>query len=61
MYLVGQFWRLKNGISKLYHEKTQKNDSKYVLFGPVNSCSKSFVNLQGKHPRGSVFLNKVAS
>ena len=40
MYLFGQFWRLKNGISKLYYEKTQKDDNKYVLFGPVNSCSK---------------------
>ena len=39
-------------------KKTQKNGSKHVLSGPVNRCSKNFVNLQGKHPCGGAFFKQ---
>ena len=37
---VRQFWI--NEISKIYHEETQKNGYKYIVFVPGNSCSKIF-------------------
>ena len=57
IYLVQQFWRWINEISKVCYEETQKNDNKYVV--SENSCSKYFVNFQEKHPREIAFLNKV--
>ena len=58
IYLVQQFWRWINEISKVCYEETQKNDNKYVVF--ENSCSKNFMYFQEKHPCEIAFLNKVA-
>ena len=57
IYLVRQFWRWINEISKVCYEETQNNCTKYVI--SENSCSKNFVNFQEKHPREIAFLNKV--
>ena len=48
-----------NKISKVYYEKTQEHVNKHVLFVTGTICFKNFVNFQGKHPCGSVFLNKL--
>ena len=58
IYLVRQFWRWINEISRVCYEETQKNDNKYIV--SENSCSKNFVNFQEKHPCEIAFLNKVA-
>ena len=58
IYLVRQFWRRINEISKLCYEETQKKGNKDVV--SENRCSKNFVNFQEKHPREIIFLNKVA-
>ena len=58
IYLVQQFWRWINEISKVCYEETQNNCTKYVI--SENSCSKNFVYFQEKHSREIVFLNKVA-
>ena len=58
LYLVQQFWRWINEISKVCYEETQNNCTKYVI--SENSCSKNFVYFQEKHPREIAFLNKVA-
>ena len=58
IYLVRQFWRWINEISKVCYEETQNNCTKYVI--SENSCSKNFVYFQEKHPREIAFLNKVA-
>ena len=57
IYLVQQLWRWINEISKVCYGETQKNDNKCVV--SENTCSKSFVNFQEKHPREIAFLNKV--
>ena len=58
IYLVQQFWRWINEISKVCSEETQNNCTKYVI--SENSCSKNFVHFQEKHPREITVLNKVA-
>ena len=56
-YLVWQFWRWINEISRVCYEETQKNCTKYVI--SENSCSKNFVHFQEKYPREIAFLNKA--
>ena len=58
IYLVRQFWRWVNEISKVCYEETQNNCTKYVIF--ENSCSKKFLHFQEKHPHQIIFLSKVA-
>ena len=58
IYLVRQFWRWINEISKVCYEETQINCTKYVI--SEGSCLKNFVHFQEKHPREISFLNKVA-
>ena len=57
IYLVQQFWKWINEISKVCYEETQKNGNKYVV--SENSCSKNFANFQEKHPPEIAFMNKV--
>ena len=56
MYLIRQFWRWINEISKLYYEETQKNGNKYVV--SENSSLKNFVSFQEKHPVEIAFYLK---
>ena len=58
IYLVLQFWRWINEISKVCFEETQKKGNKY--FVSENSSSKNFVNIQEKHSREIAYLSKVA-
>ena len=39
MYLIRQFWRWNNEISKACYQETQKSGSKQLLFSPVNWCN----------------------
>ena len=54
MYLVPQIWRWINEISKVCYKETKE------CVVSENSCSKSFVNVQEKHPGEIAFLNKAA-
>ena len=58
IYLVGQFPRWINEISKVCYEETQNSRTKYVI--SKNGCSKNFVHFQEKHPRKIAFIKKVA-
>ena len=58
IYLVQQFWRWINEISKVCYEETQNSCTKYVI--SENSCLKNFTYFQEKHPHEIAFLNKVA-
>ena len=58
IYLVQQFWRWINEISKVCYEETQNNCTKYVI--SENSCSKNFIHFQEIHPPETAFLNEVA-
>ena len=57
IYLVQQFWRWINEISKVCYEETQNNCNKYVI--SENSCSKRFVHFQERYPCEISFLNKA--
>ena len=47
-------------ISKVCCKETQENGNKHILLVPGNIYLKNLINIQGKYPCESTFLNIVA-